>query len=73
MIEERLGLLRLSKMFAYKEMEKPEFSFAQVCSNGHVPFQHSYSPFIKEMGYIGCPNGYSIHIAKRCSHMVVVH
>ena len=42
--------LRSLEMLAHGEMENPDFSFAQECSNDHVSFQHSTSLFIEEMG-----------------------
>jgi len=59
MLEEGLKLLRSSEMLAHEEMKIPSFSFAQVCSNDHLLSQHSVSPFIEEMGYIRCHNGYN--------------
>ena len=53
--------LRLVEMLAHREMENPDFSCAQECSNDHVPSQHSTSPFIERMWYIGCPISYSTH------------
>jgi len=49
--------LRSLEMLAHREMKNPNFSFAQKCSNEHVPYQHSIFPFIEGMGYIGCPIG----------------
>jgi len=59
--EEGLKQLRSSEMLALREMENPDFSFTQKCSNDHVPSQSSASPFIKELEYIKYPNGYSTH------------
>ena len=53
--------LRILEMCAHREMENPDFSCAQECSNDRVPSQHSTSPFIKGWGYIGCPNSYNTH------------
>jgi len=58
-IEEGLNLRSL-EMFVSREMEIPNFSFAQVCSNDCVPSQHLASLFI-ELEYIGCHNSYSTH------------
>ena len=57
--EKGLNLLRSPDMLAHREIEIPDLSFAQVCSNNHVPFQHSTSPFIEVMDYIRCLNGYN--------------
>jgi len=35
-------------MLAHREMEKPDFSFAQVCSNDYVFLKCLASPFIEE-------------------------
>jgi len=53
-IEEGLKILRSSKMFDHKEMETQNFTFAQVCSSGCMSSQHSTSPFMEAMEYIGC-------------------
>ena len=47
-LEEGLKLGSL-EMLAHREMENSDFSFPQVYSNDHFPFQHSMSPFIEEM------------------------
>ena len=47
--EEGLNLRSL-KMFAHREIENPDFSFAQEYSNDRVPSQHSTSPFIEGWG-----------------------
>ena len=47
--EERLKL-RLLEILAHKEMENPNFSFAQEWSNNLVSSQHSTSPFIEGWG-----------------------
>jgi len=41
---ERFKMDLSSEMLTNREMENPDFSFAQVCSNDHVLFQHSASP-----------------------------
>jgi len=41
--------LRSLEMLA-RRMENPNFSFAQECSNDHVPSQHLTSLFIEGMG-----------------------
>ena len=46
-----LKLQRSLEMLAHREMEKPDFSFAQECSNDHglnVFSHYSASPFIEE-------------------------
>ena len=48
-------------MLAYRKMKKIDFSFVQVCSYDHVFLQYLASPFVQEMKYIGCPNGYNVH------------
>jgi len=58
---EGLKKVRSLEMLAYKEMKVRDFSSAQAYSNDHVLYQHSVSPFIKEMDYIECLNGYSTH------------
>ena len=47
--EEGLKQLRLLDILAHREMENFNFSFAQLCSNGCAPSQHSTSPFIEGM------------------------
>ena len=47
--------LRSLEMLAHKEMENPNFSFAQECSNDRVPFHHSTSLFIEGMGVYRMP------------------
>jgi len=50
-IEKMFKLQRSLEMLAHKEMEKPDFSFAQVCSNDrrlNVFSHYSASPFIEE-------------------------
>jgi len=49
--------LRSLEILAHREMEIPNSSCPQECSNDRIPSQHSTSPFIEGMGYIGCPNG----------------
>jgi len=67
--EERLKQLRSSEMLAHREMEKPDFSSAQVCSNDRVPYN---TQLPEEMKYIGCPNGYSTHTVTGYFHMATV-
>ena len=47
--EEELQLRSL-EMLVHKEMENPDFSSAQECSNDFSPSQHSTSVFIEGMG-----------------------
>ena len=42
--------LRSLEMLAHREMENPDFSFAQECSNDRVPSQHLTYLFIEGMG-----------------------
>ena len=42
--------LRSLEMLAHREMENPNFSLAQECSNDRVPSQLSTSLFIEGMG-----------------------
>ena len=54
-------MLRSLEMLAHREMENPDFSFAQECPNNRVPSHHSTSPFLDGMSYIGDPIGYGTH------------
>jgi len=50
-IEKMFKLQRLLQMLAHREMKKPDFSFAQICSNDRglpVLSHYSASPFIGE-------------------------
>jgi len=47
--EEKLKVRSL-EMFAHREMEIPNFSFAQECSNDRILSQLSTSLFIEGMG-----------------------
>jgi len=48
-IEKIFKLQRSLEMFAHREMEKPDFSCAQVCSNDRGQnLNYSASPFIEE-------------------------
>jgi len=47
--EQRLKHLKSSEMFAYREIEKFDFTFAQVWSNDCAFSQHSAYPFIENV------------------------
>ena len=71
-IEKMFKLQRSLEMLAHREMEKPDFSFAQVCSNDcglNVSFTLlSFSFYRGREDYFRCPGGYSKHCYRILSH-----
>ena len=58
-IEKMLKLQRSLEMLAHREMEKPDFSFAQECSNDSGLKPKFFLNVFSNKGRNGCPSLYS--------------